>query len=168
MPAAELGVDRVPRSAHSRSRRDGVRPSIHRQSRRCVLRVARCRRARRRFADRSGNGTRAPGRKEDLVSDLTYSPLSPEEVQLLRSPEYADVMESWLRTQGPLHGMISMFSVSRPRPLYYFEEEAPPRIVDGLERLRGTPFHDRMAHNVQAAAAIRRMWEERGHTDELH
>ncbi|HEU4456479.1 MAG TPA: hypothetical protein VFR81_25655 [Longimicrobium sp.] len=61
-----------------------------------------------------------------------------------------------------------MFSVTRPRPLYYFEEKVPSEIAAGLEALRGTPFHDRMARNVEAAAEIRRMWEEHGHTDELH
>jgi hypothetical protein len=97
-----------------------------------------------------------------------YSRLTPDELRALRAPGNEALMEDWLRTQGPLHGTVSMFSVTRPRPLYYFHQEAPGQIAAGLDALRGTPFHDRMRRNVEAAAEIRRMWEEQGHTDELH
>lgn len=96
-----------------------------------------------------------------------YSPLSGAEARLTI---YADeeLQDLWLSTLEMLDGMVSLYSVTRPPPLYFDEERGPAQLTEILEELRGTLLHEPMARNVEAAMEIRRMWEEHGHTDELH
>jgi hypothetical protein len=97
-----------------------------------------------------------------------YSRLAPTEARLLAEFASEGLQDAWLGTLEQLDGMVSLYSVARPRPLYFDEEQGPTEVAESLEELRGTPLYDRMARNVEAAAEIRRMWEEQGHTDELH
>jgi hypothetical protein len=97
-----------------------------------------------------------------------YHPLSRAEVALLLAPENKELELIWDRLAGALHGVIAMLSVTYPRPLYHYEDSARRALVEQLERLCGTPFHEAAARNVRAAEEIERMFRERGHTPELH
>jgi hypothetical protein len=102
------------------------------------------------------------------VSAPVYHALSPEQLPLLLAPENADAKRAWSELRGALSGIISMLSVTYPRPLYYYEDAARRDLLEQPERLRGTPFHAAAVQNVQAAEEIERMFQTEGHTPELH
>ncbi|WP_420128788.1 hypothetical protein [Longimicrobium sp.] len=97
-----------------------------------------------------------------------YHPLSRAEVALLLAPENKELELAWDRVAGALHGVVAMLSITYPRPLYYYEDAARRTLAEEPERLRGTPFHAAAVRNVQAAEEIERMFQEQGHTPELH
>jgi hypothetical protein len=102
------------------------------------------------------------------MSGPVYHALSTNEVELLLTPENEEVELAWTRLRGALHGVVAMLSVTYPRPLYHYEESARRRMVEEPERLRGTVFYDTAVRNVRAAQEIERIFQERGHTPELH
>lgn len=97
-----------------------------------------------------------------------YHTLAPGEVEYLLAPENEHLARAWSRLRGALHGVVSMLSVTYPRPLYYYEEAARRDLVEQPERLRGTPFYGVAVRNVRAAEEIERTFRQHGHTPELH
>jgi hypothetical protein len=103
-----------------------------------------------------------------MTGSPTYSRLTREEVRLLAAPENEQVQEDWRDMVGALYGVVAIYSVTLPRPLFYDERTALARLAETVEKLRGTPFYHRAASNARTAEEIWRMWERGGHTDELH
>lgn len=97
-----------------------------------------------------------------------YLPLSREQIHQLKAPENAGLEQVWTRLRGALHGMVAMFSVTHPRPLYWNDEFNRTRLKQDPGRLRGTAFYAPALRNVRAAEEIERLFRQHGHTAELH
>lgn len=102
------------------------------------------------------------------MSGPVYRPLSRGEVELLLAPENRDLELAWTYLRGQLHGVVAMLSITHPRPLYHYEENARRVLAEWPERLRGSRFYEKAIANVRAAEEVERMFREHGHNPELH
>jgi hypothetical protein len=104
----------------------------------------------------------------ELMNRPVYHPLSRGQLDVLLAAENKVLEAAWSRLRGALHGVVGMLSITYPRPLYYYEDAARRSMAEEPERLRGTPFHAAAVKNVLAAEGIERIFQEQGHTPELH
>lgn len=92
-----------------------------------------------------------------------FSPLSPDEVRLLRTPAFTRARTEWLDWLSLVHGVLALHSRSAPRTPFAGPAELGALLEARVERLAGTPFHTGALGNTRALLQARRRWEGAEH-----
>jgi hypothetical protein len=99
----------------------------------------------------------------------TYRSLTAEQRAWLHDGRSGEMRDEWDSASSALAGVVSLLSPSYPRPMYFEGVEAEwAAAEESLACLRGTTMYEQVRANLDAARALWWMWEQAGHTDELH